>query len=159
MKLLDQCHFFAIWPFLLHILFKVSLGSLKWTRVCTSALTINFNSVSLNVFSIQSILILFLSCWLLLYLTTFISLHSSRILNLPMKNHLYTLSFLFLIFLPPHPSKTGQDLMCWVSVQCTSGTLKHLTSPYVVSRMSFLALSPEPPQEFGWILPHFCITV
>lgn len=61
---------------------------------------------------------------------------------------------------PHHPSETGQAVWCvGLSIQCTSGTWKHLASPYVISRMYFLALSPEPQQEFGWILPHFCSTV
>lgn len=83
---------FAIWSFLVYILFKVSMSSHKWTRVCSSALTINWISLSLILFSVWSILILFLSCWLFFYST------ASRILNPPMQNHLYTPSFLFAIF-------------------------------------------------------------
>lgn len=146
---------FAIWSFLVYILFKVSMSSHKWSRVCSSALTINWISLSLILFSVWSILILFLSCWLFFYST------ASRILNPPMQNHLYTPSFLFAIFFFfffPQWDRAG-SVMCWISVQCTSGTLKHLTSPCVISRMYFLALSPEPQQEFGQIVPHFCSTV
>lgn len=98
---------FAIWSFLVYILFKVSMSSHKWSRVCSSALTINWISLSLILFSVWSILILFLSCWLFFYST------ASRILNPPMQNHLYTPSFLFAIFFFFFsPSETGQAVWC-----------------------------------------------
>lgn len=89
---------FAIWSFLVYILFKVSVSSQKWTRVCTSALTINLTSLSLIVFSVWSVLILFLSCWLFLPFNSFKNPEPTTA-----ESFVYTTIsiFCFLFFFPP----------------------------------------------------------
>lgn len=79
----------------------------------------------------------------------FFPLHPSRIPKPPMKNHLYTLSFLFAI-LHFFCNETGQAVHCAGYHYSVPRVLwKHLTSPYVISRMYFPSLSNETGQEFG----------